>query len=84
MSNISILHKISDRANSMEDVGKVDPDVVYDLNKLQTIANDLGTKWINSKHDDSFYYYNAIKSVKLIIEKMIERFDTPIALADFT
>ncbi len=74
MSNVSILHEIYDHANRMEDAGIVDPDIVLTLKKLQGITKNIESKWITIQNPNSFYFYNAIKNVELIIDKMIDRF----------
>ena len=74
MSSTQILNKISDQANKMEDEQKVDLSVVNTLNELQDSTKQTQSKWVEKKTENSFYFYNASKSVELIIEKMIDRF----------
>lgn len=74
MSNVSVLHEISNQANAMEDEGIVDITIVENLKKLQSISRELESKWVRTNTENSFYFYNAIKSVELILEKMIDRF----------
>lgn len=74
MSNVSVLHEISNQANAMEDEGIVHIQIVDDLKKLQKISKELETKWVKADTENSFYFYNAIKSVELILAKMIDRF----------
>lgn len=58
----------------MEDEGIVQTEIVQDLKKLQNISRELESKWVRADNANSFYFYNAIKSVELILEKMIDRF----------
>ena len=61
----------------MEDEQKVDLSVVNivdTLNKLHDSTKQTQSKWVEKKTKNSFYFYNASKSVELIIEKMIDRF----------
>ena len=77
MNNIEILKDLSKQANRIEDEGKVDPtlpDVLKNLSKLKDETKKIESMWVERKDTNSFYFYNAIKCVELILEKMIERF----------
>ena len=61
----------------MEVEQKVDLSVVNivdTLIELHDSTKQTQSKWVEKKTENSFYFYNASKSVELIIEKMIDRF----------
>jgi len=72
--SVTLLDEITGRVNKMEDEGKVDLDILHDLDKLKDGLLAIEDKWVNNSSRDSFYFYQAIRNVELILERVVERF----------
>ena len=73
---MSELMNIKNRAEEMEKNGKVDIVILDDLKKFNDKIVEIGKKWISVEHSDGFYFYQAVRNVELILERMMERFRT--------
>lgn len=71
-----LLDHITDRVNKMEDDGVVDETIVGDLDEFKQKLLDVEDKWLSINDKNSFYFYQGIRDVELILERMVERFKT--------
>lgn len=58
----------------MEDEGKVDLDILHDLDDLKNDLLAIEDRWASNSSQDSFYFYQAIRNVELVLERIAERF----------
>ncbi len=70
----ALLDHITDRINKMEDDGAVDEAIVDDLDELKQKLLDVEDRWLSVDDKNSFYFYQGIRDVELILERMVERF----------
>ena len=72
----TLLDHITDRVNKMEDDGVVDETIVDDLDEFKQKLLDVEDKWLSINDKNSFYFYQGVRDVELILERMVERFKT--------
>lgn len=72
----TLLDAITNRVNKMEDEGVVDITIIDDLEKFKQKLLEIEDKWLSINHKNSFYFYQGIRDVELILERMVQRFKT--------
>lgn len=75
MAKTTLLDQMTKSLNKMEDTGKVDILILNDLKKLEKKLLEIEEKWLKSGHKDSFFFYQGVRNVELILERMMERFE---------
>lgn len=70
-----IMQQITDNLHNMELTGKVDPDIIKLLDKLRTVLRELKDKWLQNKNTDSYYFYQGLRNIELMLDKMQDRFE---------
>jgi len=68
------LKQITKSLNDMETTGQVDLSILDNLNELRQFLQSIKTKWLQNKNSDGFYFYQAVRNIDLILDKMTERF----------
>ncbi len=71
-----IMRQITDNLNTMEATGKVDLTILKDLNVLRDFLNQLKHKWLENKSSDGYYFYQGLRNIELMLDKMQKRFET--------
>lgn len=70
-----IMQQITENLHNMEATGKVDPTIVNYLDELRSLLRELKDKWLENRNTDSYYFYQGIRNVELMLDKMQERFE---------
>jgi len=70
-----IMQQITDNLNDMEATGKVDPSILKLLDELRNLIKDLKLKWLENRNTDSFYFYQGLRNIELMLDMMQERFE---------
>ena len=71
-----IMKKINEKLYNMEAVGKVDLTIQDDINELKVFLRQLKDKWLEERNADSYYFYQGLHNIELMLNKMKERFQT--------
>lgn len=71
-----IMKQISENLYDMEATGKVDPTIIKYLDELRSLIRQIKDKWLENKNTDSYYFYQGVRNVELMLNKMQERFET--------
>ncbi len=71
-----IMQQITKNLYDMEATGKVDPTIIKYLDELRGLIKQLKDKWLEHRNTDSYYFYQGIRNVELMLNKMQERFET--------
>ena len=71
-----IMQNITQNLHDMEATGKVDPTIINYLDELRILIKQLKNKWLENKNTDSYYFYQGIRNVELMLNKMQQRFET--------
>ena len=64
-----------------EQIQNIDPkdrvaDIVYELDKMKDTLLNVEKEWSKIDHENSYSIYYGVRSVILVLEKIIERFET--------
>jgi len=70
------MKQITKNLHSMETTGKVDPTILKHLDELRSLLRQLKDKWLENRNTDSYYFYQGVRNVELMLDKMQERFET--------
>lgn len=70
------MQQITDNLNTMEVTGKVDLTILKDLNVLRDFLIQLKHKWLENKSSDGYYFYQGLRNIELMLDKMQKRFET--------
>lgn len=70
----ALLEDITKKVNKMEEKGEVDLIIIKDLEKLQQKLIQTENKIVKNDHKDSFYFYQSIRNVQLVLERIVKRF----------
>ena len=73
MKNQSLV-EIKNSLDKMEETGKVNMIILDGLNKLRQLLKERKLEWLKIQQSDGFYFYQAIRNVELILDKMEYRF----------
>lgn len=69
-----MLEDIREHAQRMEDSRKMDLSILDKIKETQAKVKELANKWGRHADDNGFYYYLAVRTVGLVLDKMEERF----------
>lgn len=70
-----IMQQINENLYSMEATGKVDPSILKLLDNLRELIKELKQKWLENRNTDSFYFYQGLRNIELMLDKMQDRFE---------
>ena len=70
----SIVDEIEASLNAMEASGKVDLGVLKIIDKLRKPLAAIKSRWLREPDTDGFYFYHAVRSTELILDRMVDRF----------
>lgn len=70
-----IMQQITENLHNMETTGKVDLNILQDLNELRNLLQQLKNKWLDNRSTDSYYFYQGLRNIELMLNKMQERFE---------
>lgn len=70
------MQQITDNLNNMEATGKVDLTILKDLSALRDLLIQLKRRWLENKSSDGYYFYQGLRNIELMLDKMQERFET--------
>jgi len=70
-----LMQAINDDLHNMELTGKVSLDILEKLDKLREFLNQLKTKWLEDRSSDSYYFYQGLRNVELMLDRMQYRFE---------
>ena len=73
MKNQSLV-EIKNSLDKMEETGKVNMIILDGLNKLRQLLKERKLEWLKIQQSDGFYFYQAIRNVELVLDKMEYRF----------
>ena len=76
------MDEIEASLNNMEKSGKVDVGVLKSVGKLRKSLAVLKSKWLDESDTDAFYFYHAIYSTEMILDRMDERFKNAVQAGD--
>ena len=71
-----LLDEIEYRVKNIDAEDRVDDTVIDYLTKLKDELLKVEKKWLNIDHENSYSFYYGVRSVILVLEKIIERFQT--------
>lgn len=66
--------EIKNSLDKMEETGKVNMIILDGLNKLRQLLKERKLEWLKIQQSDGFYFYQAIRNVELVLDKMEYRF----------
>jgi len=67
--------QINDSLYNMEATGKVDLSILKLLDKLKEFIKQLKQRWLENRNTDSFYFYQGLRNIELMLDKMQYRFE---------
>jgi len=70
-----IMQQINENLYSMETTGKVDLSILKLLDELREFIKQLKQKWLENRNTDSFYFYQGLRNIELMLDKMQYRFE---------
>ena len=71
-----IMSQITKNLFDMEATGKVDLTILKHIDELRVLLRELKNKWLENKNADSYYFYQGLRNIELMLNKMQERFET--------
>lgn len=69
------MQQITENLYNMEASGKVDPSILKLLDELRNMIKDLKQKWLENRNTESYYFYQGLKNIELMLDKMQDRFE---------
>ena len=70
----NIMHEIEVSLNNMEKSGKVDVGVLDSVGKLRKSLAASKSRWLREPNTEGFYFYYAVHSVEMTLDRMNDRF----------
>ncbi len=70
-----LMKAINEDLSTMETTGKVDLVILEKLNELRKFLHDLKNKWLEIENTDSYYFYQGLRNIELMLDKMQNRFE---------
>lgn len=70
-----IMQQITENLYNMEASGKVDLSILKLLDELRSLIKDLKLKWLENRNTDSYYFYQGLRNIELMLDRMQERFE---------
>jgi len=70
-----IMQQITENLHNMEATGKVDLEIIKHLDELRNLLRELKDKWLQNKNIDSYYFYQGLRNIELMLDKMQDRFE---------
>ncbi len=70
-----IMQQITEDLHNMEATGKVDLEIIKHLDELRNLLRELKDKWLQNKNIDSYYFYQGLRNIELMLDKMQDRFE---------
>lgn len=70
----NIMDEIEVSLNNMEKSGKVDVGVLDSVGKLRKSLVASKSRWLREPNTDGFYFYYAVHSTEMILDRMNDRF----------
>jgi len=69
-----LMQAINDDLHNMEATGKVNLEIIDKLNQLRKLLDEQKNKWLKIENTDSYYFYQGLKNIELMLDKMEYRF----------
>ena len=69
----NIVDEIEVSLNNMEKSGKVDVGVLNSVGKLRKSLAASKSRWLRESNTDGFYFYHAVHSVEMTLDRMNDR-----------
>jgi len=68
-------HAIDEDLHNMEATGKVDLGIIKKLDELRVLLGKLENKWLQHENTDGFYFYQGVRNIELMLDRMQDRFE---------
>lgn len=69
-----MLEDIKEHVQRMDDSGDVDLSILDKIKALRANLKESANKWAQYPDNDAFYYYSAVRTIDLVLDRMEERF----------
>jgi len=69
------MQQITENLYNMEASGKVDLSILKLLDELRSMIKELKQKWLEDRNTESYYFYQGLRNIELMLDKMQDRFE---------